>query len=634
MADETFRDEMTTMLNELSYTISRISAQLSEKALTGDEAHETTLSILEMLTHFSWYAKPVLTLAAFAFNYGNFWLLNQVYSSNQLAMSMAILKQLPTLRSRLNQLNSLILTMLEATGFVGELEVLSSAFFSSEVSKLSTAMAEVPDVVYWTIRSAVSCASQITNLTSFSYEYITSATKAWELSMSAHKLNSINENFQKAIIKCLRLVSAETEWHDEAYQTLQNHLEVMHNDNVKILEALIYPKDDILPLVDGITKKRVNIEVLKGKNVWLLISGLDILQHELSNLKQIHSESKLHETTNEIHQHEMVWIPLVDRSVQWTKQKQKQFEGQQYKMPWFTVLHPCLISKVVIQFVKEKWHFRNKPILVVLDPQGKVVCPNAIHMMWIWGSIAFPFTTLREGALWKEETWTLELLVSDKDQTILDWIGDGKYIFLYGGDDIEWIRKFTAAARLVAQTARIPLEMVYVGKSSNQEKVQRAVTTINDERLSYTWQDLTMVRLFWTRLTSMLFSKIQLGKADEHNPIMQQIKRLLSFDNAGGWAMLSRGSSIMMNGHGTTVLPTLLEYDLWKENVVTKGYDVAFKEHHDKIQDLRHLCCRLDLQRKEGEIPASMRCPECQSLMEELTSFFCCHDEEAASISE
>ena len=30
---------------------------------------------------------------------------------------------------------------------------------------------------------------------------------------------------------------------------------------------------------------------------------------------------------------------------------------------------------------KEVWHFRNKPILVVLDPQGKAVSPNAIHMM-------------------------------------------------------------------------------------------------------------------------------------------------------------------------------------------------------------------------------------------------------------
>ncbi|KAF7847642.1 hypothetical protein BT93_L2763 [Corymbia citriodora subsp. variegata] len=88
--------------------------QLSEKALTRGEAHKTTLSKLNML------AKPVLTLAAFAFNY------KQVLALEpglllQLTKSMAILKQLPEtmehlggFRSWLDDLNSLILTMLEA----------------------------------------------------------------------------------------------------------------------------------------------------------------------------------------------------------------------------------------------------------------------------------------------------------------------------------------------------------------------------------------------------------------------------------------------------------------------------------------------------------------------------------------
>jgi len=58
----------------------------------------------------------------------------------------------------------------------------------------------------------------------------------------------------------------------------------------------------------------------------------------------------------------------------------------------------------------------------VLDPQGKVVCPNALHMMWIWGSSAFPFTSLREESLWKDETWRLELLVDGIDPVILNWV--------------------------------------------------------------------------------------------------------------------------------------------------------------------------------------------------------------------
>ena len=176
---------------------------------------------------------------------------------------------------------------------------------------------------------------------------------------------------------------------------------------------------------------QVNIDVLRRKNVLLLISGLSISHDELSILDQIYNESRVHGTRMES-QYEVVWIPVVDRSVVWTDAMQDRFETLQATMPWYSVYTPTLIDKAVIRFIKEVWHFRNKPILVVLDPQGRVVSPNAIHMMWIWGSTAFPFTSLREEALWKEETWRLELLVDGIDPTVLNWVihlYQSKYIF-------------------------------------------------------------------------------------------------------------------------------------------------------------------------------------------------------------
>lgn len=153
----------------------------------------------------------------------------------------------------------------------------------------------------------------------------------------------------------------------------------------------------------------------------LLISNLDFSHEELSILEQIYTESRQHTGRLES-QFEVVWIPIVDRSIEWNEAMEKQFEILQASMPWYTVHHPTLIEKAVIKFIKEVWHFKNRPLLVVLDPQGRVVCPNAIHMMWIWGSNAFPFTSMREEALWKEETWRLELLVDGIDQTILNWV--------------------------------------------------------------------------------------------------------------------------------------------------------------------------------------------------------------------
>lgn len=158
--------------------------------------------------------------------------------------------------------------------------------------------------------------------------------------------------------------------------------------------------------------------------------------------------------------------------------------------------------------------------------------------------------------------------------------------------------------------------------------MRRVMATMAVEKLGHFWEDLTMVWFFWTRLESMLFSKIQLGRADDHHdPMMQQIKKLLSYDRDGGWALLSKGSQVLVNGHGTTVLPTLLEYDIWKEQVLIKGFDDSFIDHHQKIHGAAHPCCRFEFSAHSGRIPPSMTCPECHRFMEKFTTFCCCHDD-------
>ena len=166
----------------------------------------------------------------------------------------------------------------------------------------------------------------------------------------------------------------------------------------------------------------------------LLISGLDMSNDELSILEMIYNESRHHGARLDS-QYEVAWVPIVDPSVQWSDLMKEKFETMQSLMPWLTVYHPSLIEKAVIRFIKEVWHFRNKPILVVLDPQGKVVCPNALHMMCVWRSNAFPFTRSREESLWRKETWRLELLVDGNiDRNIPNWVlplsNQSKYTYI------------------------------------------------------------------------------------------------------------------------------------------------------------------------------------------------------------
>ncbi|XWS40660.1 hypothetical protein CRYUN_Cryun17cG0014600 [Craigia yunnanensis] len=634
MEEKTQQSNFIALLEALTFTIDRIACELSYKALGGSDAHATTTAIFNLLSSYTWDAKLVLSLSAFALNYGEFWLLAQIYSTNQLAKSMAILRQLPSilehtasLKPRFDALNNLIRTMMDVTRCVVELTELPSMYISQDSPALATAMTHVPTAVYWTIRSMVACATQITSLTSMGHEYGISTTESWELSTLTHKLKNIHEHLRQQLNFCNQFIEERKDV--ETYQMLLNLFDpnVMHIDNMKVLKALIYARDDKLPLLDGTTKRQVGLDVLRRKNVLLLISSLEFSSDELGILEQIYSESRVNATRLES-QYEVVWIPIVDRSiVPLTDEMRTKFENLQSTMPWYSVEDPLLIEKPVIRFIKEVWHFRTKPILVVLDRQGKVVSPNAIHMMWIWGSNAFPFTSLREEALWREETWRLDLLIDGIDPMILNWIKEGKYIFLFGGDDVEWVRKFATAARSVAAATRIPLEMVYVGKSSKREQVKKVTAIINVEKLSYAWQDQTMVWFFWTRLQSMLFSKIQLGRADDHDPMMQQIKKLLSYDREGGWAVLSRGSNIVVNGHSTTVLPALGGYDEWKVNVADKGFDLAFKEYHDRLHDVAHPCCRFEFP-TTTRIPESMRCPECRRIMDKYTTFLCCHDEQ------
>ncbi|KAK8672501.1 hypothetical protein V6N13_110869 [Hibiscus sabdariffa] len=619
LEEKTQQANHIAMLEALTFTIDRIACELSYKALGGSDVHATTTAVFNLLSSYAWDAKLVLSLSAFALNYGEFWLLAQIYSTNQLAKSMALLKQLPTLlehtiplKPRFDALNNLIRTMMDVTRCVVKFKELPSMYIAPDVPALTTALSLIPTAVYWTIRSMVACATQISSLTSMGHEYV----------------------FLRITYD---VTSLEDERRDvETYQMLLNLFDpnVLHIDNMKILKALIYAKDDKLPLLDGyifdilvVTNAQVSLDVLRRKSVLLLISTLDFANDELAILEQIYNDSRIHATRLES-QYEVVWIPVVDRSIIPLPQETRaKFENLLSTMPWYSVKDPLFIEKPVIRFIREVWHFRTKPILVVLDPQGKVVSPNAIHMMWIWGSTAFPFTSMREEALWREETWRLDLLVDGIDPLILNWIKEGKYIFLFGGDNIDWVRRFTAQARSVAAASRIPLEMVYVGKSNKREQVKKVTGVINAEKLSYAWEDQAMVWFFWTRLESMLFSKIQLGRADDQDPMMQQIKKLLSYDRDGGWAVLSQGSNIVVNGHSTTILPTLGGYDEWKVNVAEKGFDMSFKDYHDKLHDVTHPCCRFEFP-ATIRIPESMRCPECLRVMEKYNTFLCCHDEQ------
>jgi hypothetical protein len=78
--------------------------------------------------------------------------------------------------------------------------------------------------------------------------------------------------------------------------------------------------------------------------------------------------------------YKILWIPIVE---QWSDDERKKFDMLRSKMSWYIMQYVAPVEG--IRFIKKDWNFKNKPILVVLNPQGKVEHPNALHIIRVWG---------------------------------------------------------------------------------------------------------------------------------------------------------------------------------------------------------------------------------------------------------
>lgn len=133
------------------------------------------MAILDKVKNYSWEAKAVLTLAAFAMEFGDFWLLAELYKSNPLAKQLAMLKRasvfinpsdLQKRQQAVLELSNLIKTTMRVIKDFDEFEKLS--FHSNDIPGLVAAMDNMPVYAYWAIHTIVACAMKVTILTSSS----------------------------------------------------------------------------------------------------------------------------------------------------------------------------------------------------------------------------------------------------------------------------------------------------------------------------------------------------------------------------------------------------------------------------------------------------------------------------------
>ena len=70
-------------------------------------------------------------------------------------------------------------------------------------------------------------------------------------------------------------------------------------------------------------------------------------------------------------------------------------------------------------------------------------------------------------------------------------------------------------------------------------------------------EDKSVMRRFWGGIESLFVTKVH--KAVD--AVTQEVQKMLSYKNETGWAVLCKGSSVVMSGHGTTILKTLAEFE-------------------------------------------------------------------------
>lgn len=626
--------------DSLAFLLNKISCELSCKCVGGGDNHASAIEILTTLSSYAWDAKAVIALAAFSVNYGQFWLVGNLYTTDPLARSVAVLKQLPeiidhsdVMRSRFETINNLVKVSLELTRCIAEFRRLPSKYISNDAEAMVVAASHVPFAVYWIVRSLIACSSQVTEILGLSHMG-SSHAETWELSSLAHKVASIQDSLKGQLLLCYRHIDEKK--HVEYFETLRHLFATApHIDNQRILKHLIYLKEDLLPLVIGENRTtKVGIEALRGKTVLLLISDTEISHDELLILGQIYNDSrKMPEF-----QYEIVWLPLLDKVAQQDLQQKHRLDQVQTRMPWYTLHDPGLLEPAVARYIKEVWHYSKKPILVALDPQGKLVSPNAIHMVWIWGNMAYPFTHKREMDLWNHEEWRVKLVVNGIDREILNWIEKGKVVCLYGGEDYEWIREFIKAARDVAAAAPIELEMVYIGKAkSSPERVRRLNEVVAGR--SRIWEDPTSIWYFWTRLESMMYSKIHHGAKVETKTatgdhvsgdhILGEVLTLLTFGGSEqGWALFSQGAGSgpgqIARAKDNAMMKALVEFSQWAEFAREEGFVPALNGYLDGNHTTEH-CNRLILPGVD-DIPEMVVCTECHQPMEKYFMYRCCTD--------
>ncbi|XP_028762337.1 protein SIEVE ELEMENT OCCLUSION B-like [Neltuma alba] len=574
-------------------------------------AHETTMGILKDLDAYSWCAKAVTALAAFALEYGNFWHLFQVPKEDNLGKSLAVLNHVQAFernRRDIFDYNLVVKTAFLSVDCLVRLERMSKQGYDvkDDIPTLETAIQEFPVFVYWIVLTIVVCASYLDILMGYS-------SSAYELSSISSKISAVLIKLKDYLAKIDNEKALIDEYIGRYRVAFQTPTEI-----VQVLKCLLFPRDLKDPHVyHGSTGSMVSIEVFWQKHVLLFLSGLYSIADETRLLKSIHEG--LMKDPKEVKgfrkdDFKILWAPIVDEQVGGDTSDRKQFEDLKRQMDWYVVEY-SIIPPICKKLIRDRLRYQNKPMVPVFNPQGRLTNENALHMLFAWGDPAFPWG--KDDDLHLNMKWNWFWTEMKKHNPKIDsWIKDEGYIVIYGRTDTEYCDD---------QWLLIMPEQLE--RVKRDEVTKRSDVVINYYHHGKGKDELRIVNGFWAYVENLFDS---MKRKTTKDPSFEEAKAFLGLrQEQAGWVLLSKGANVKLLCRGDTFYQTLKEFDAWKLNIERDpGFDVSFAKHYETLfSKLPHHanCLRLDVKYHVSDIYSPIYCMCGRPMDIELVRYVCCH---------
>lgn len=432
--------------SDILQLIECINCQMTCQAKEFKNMEETWKAIFQKLRSYRWTTQVLLVLAAFALQYGDFWYASEAPPEGRNAMSDYLWKALRSLKKKvisdgnkvaIKPLNDVVKDLCELTTSLSDLTQLVYQYRGKHLPELARAFQSIPRWSCETIIAILAAANIFAQTISVSTMFITSELENLKLSVSDRR-----KAVRLAVTACKEQIG-----NMEEYQKYVKDVEAAV-DIADFLRLLLADDSKQNPFAPGPSNKPVKYELFRKKIVLLIISGQKIPEFDIAIIESIHkgrqespkggivpiqmeSESqkkKVEETvTVSETRYELVWIPIVDAG----QDKLEALPSFESVRPWAFVVDPRKMNKFAARYIKEEWHFKRETMVVVLDSLGWVENTDAMPMLRLRETDAFPYTGNESTRLWRGRRNWFQLLLSEPEST-LDAVKD-EYILFSGG---------------------------------------------------------------------------------------------------------------------------------------------------------------------------------------------------------